>query len=181
MDSDFRPSLFRQGKVGFKSLFKKLVSKEDPMKRPRKENVDLPGYVNLDNDDNEAHVKDWGSSKSKECYASPPPISKGKERVPEECDSNQIFEGQVSSLFNGMNNYLSSSLQLHVFILRNVQVSDYYKFLCASELNSDEAHVNTESLFYPPISMDKSNLIIVPLSNPTGLFQTSTPMWINLF
>lgn len=77
--------------------------------------------MNLDDDDDDqARVEDRGSSKEKEGLAPLPPISKGKERVREECYSNQVFECQVSPLFNGINNYFPSRLWLHILILGGV-------------------------------------------------------------
>lgn len=71
MASYFRPSLFGQGKINFRSLFKKLVAKDNPLKRRRKEKMDLPGYVNLDDDDNDARVEDCESTKEE---GSAPPL-----------------------------------------------------------------------------------------------------------
>lgn len=64
--------------------------------------------------------------------------------------------GEVSSLFNGMNNYLPFYLRLHAPILGEIQVPDYYKFFRAYELNSGEASVNLENLFFPLFPMDKT-------------------------
>lgn len=125
---DYHPSSLRSGRSGFRSRFKKTVSKENPLKWPRNYGPSSPGFIDLGEDGTQKdegcrsfHGKD-GSRKPTLTSRS---LAHGKGKLHEGDDENEVNELQSSFLFSGIETCEPSCLLVCIPSLGDVQVPDY--------------------------------------------------------
>lgn len=121
----------------------------------------------------------WGSEQglctSHEREISQPPhysilgMKKDKGSDPMEGVANQVRVAQTNHLFSVLIYYTVSYLSLHTLDLSDVQISDYWKYLQAQELNYNGASVSKENLFLLHFPMDQMRSYIYSPENPYGV------------
>lgn len=117
-----------RGRGGLIGLFKKTVSKRNPLKRARKDGPSSLGSLTLIKKIL-MMMKDACLTRGKGGSRQPTPnyqdLAQGKGKFPTEDVANEVNNLHFGSLFNGMETHESSCLLLHIFGLRDGQAPEY--------------------------------------------------------